>query len=219
MFNMLSGYSEPASWNKLCLAPIWLRDRFLDMIRRETAHAKKGNPAHIIAKMNSLCDEELIEALYEASAAGVKIELIVRGICCLKVGIPGVSENISVRSIVGTFLEHSRIYYFLNGGQEEIYLSSADWMPRNLDRRVEILFPVENERLKKEVFHVLEIQLQDTMKAQVKQPDGSYEHIDRRGKTALCAQDYFMEYAKSLNRSQDESMHDRVFVPAEPMEE
>lgn len=219
VFNMLSGYSEPASWNKLCLAPIWLRDRFLDMIRRETAHAKKGDPAHIIAKMNSLCDEELIEALYEASAAGVKIELIVRGICCLKVGIPGVSENISVRSIVGTFLEHSRIYYFLNGGQEEIYLSSADWMPRNLDRRVEILFPVENERLKKEVFHVLEIQLQDTMKAQVKQPDGSYEHIDRRGKTALCAQDYFMEYAKSLNRSQDESMHDRVFVPAEPMEE
>ena len=144
VFNMLSGYSEPASWNKLCLAPIWLRDRFLDMIRRETAHAKKGDPAHIIAKMNSLCDEELIEALYEASAAGVKIELIVRGICCLKVGIPGVSENISVRSIVGTFLEHSRIYYFLNGGQEEIYLSSADWMPRNLDRRVEILFPVEN---------------------------------------------------------------------------
>ena len=219
VFNMLSGYSEPASWNKLCLAPIWLRDRFLDMIRRETAHAKKGDPAHIIAKMNSLCDEELIEALYEASAAGVKIELIVRGICCLKVGIPGVSENISVRLIVGTFLEHSRIYYFLNGGQEEIYLSSADWMPRNLDRRVEILFPVENERLKKEVFHVLEIQLQDTMKAQVKQPDGSYEHIDRRGKTALCAQDYFMEYAKSMNRSQDESMHDRVFVPAEPMEE
>ena len=219
VFNMLSGYSEPASWNKLCLAPIWLRDRFLDMIRRETAHAKKGDPAHIIAKMNSLCDEELIEALYEASAAGVKIELIVRRICCLKVGIPGVSENISVRSIVGTFLEHSRIYYFLNGGQEEIYLSSADWMPRNLDRRVEILFPVENERLKKEVFHVLEIQLQDTMKAQVKQPDGSYEHIDRRGKTALCAQDYFMEYAKSMNRSQDESMHDRVFVPAEPMEE
>ena len=219
VFNMLSGYSEPASWNKLSLAPIWLRDRFLDMIRRETAHAKKGDPAHIIAKMNSLCDEELIEALYEASAAGVKIELIVRGICCLKVGIPGVSENISVRSIVGTFLEHSRIYYFLNGGQEEIYLSSADWMPRNLDRRVEILFPVENERLKKEVFHVLEIPLQDTMKAQVKQPAGSYEHIDRRGKTALCAQDYFMEYAKSLNRSQDESMHDRVFVPAEPMEE
>ncbi|MDE6961263.1 MAG: polyphosphate kinase 1, partial [Lachnospiraceae bacterium] len=112
VFNMLSGYSEPASWNKLSLAPLWLRDRFLDMIQRETAYAKNGEPAHIIAKMNSLCDPELIAALYEASAAGVRIELIVRGICSLQVGIPGVSENILVRSIVGSFLEHSRIYYF-----------------------------------------------------------------------------------------------------------
>ena len=126
VFNMLSGYSEPAVWNKLSLAPLWLRDRFLFMIRRETEHAKNGEPAHIMAKMNSLCDQELIAALYEASAAGVKIELVVRGICCLKVGIPGISENIEVRSLVGNFLEHSRIYYFLNGGQEEVYLSSAD---------------------------------------------------------------------------------------------
>lgn len=219
VFNMLSGYSEPAGWKKLSLAPLWLRDRFLTMIRRETEHARSGEPARIIAKMNSLCDEELIAALYEASAAGVEIDLIVRGICCLKVGIPGVSDHISVRSIVGTFLEHSRIYYFLNGGQEEIYLSSADWMPRNLDRRVEILFPIENENLKKEAFHVLEIQLQDTIKAQMKQPDGTYEHIDRRGKPALCSQEYFMEYAKNLNKPQDVPVHDRVFVPAEPMEE
>ena len=219
VFNMLSGYSEPARWNRLLVAPIWMKKRFLQLIKRETENAKAGKEAHIIAKCNSLCDKKIILALYEASAAGVQIDLIVRGICCLVVGIPGVSENIRVRSIVGNFLEHARIFSFYNDGQEEIYLSSADWMPRNLDRRVEILFPVENERLKKEVFHVLEIQLQDTMKAQVKQPDGSYEHIDRRGKTALCAQDYFMEYAKSLNRSQDESMHDRVFVPAEPMEE
>ncbi len=219
VFNMLSGYSEPLSWNKLSLAPLWLRGRFMDMIQREIAHAKNGEPAHIVAKMNSLCDEGLIAALYEASAAGVKIELIVRGICSLKVGIPGVSKNISVRSIVGTFLEHSRIYYFLNGGQEEVYLSSADWMPRNLDRRVEILFPIENERLKKEVMHVLEIQLKDTMKAQVKHPDGSYERVDRRGKVALCAQEYFMEYAKNQNKPQEETVHDRTFVPAEPVEE
>ena len=198
VFNMLSGYSEPAVWNKLSLAPLWLRDRFLFMIRRETEHAKNGEPAHIMAKMNSLCDQELIAALYEASAAGVKIELVVRGICCLKVGIPGISENIEVRSLVGNFLEHSRIYYFLNGGQEEVYLSSADWMPRNLDRRVEILFPVENEHLKQEVIHVLEIQLRDTLKAQIKQSDGTYSKVDRRGKEALCAQDYFMEYAKKL---------------------
>ena len=219
VFNMLSGYSEPASWNKLSLAPLWLRERFLSMIRRETQYAKNGEPAHIVAKMNSLCDPEMIAALYEASAAGVKIELIIRGICSLKVGIPGISENISVRSIVGTFLEHSRIYYFLNGGQEEVYLASADWMPRNLDRRVEILFPIENEHLKKEVLHVLEIQLQDTLKAQIKQPDGSYEKVDRRGKAALGAQEYFMKYAKSLNRPPEDMMHDRVFVPAEPMED
>ncbi len=219
VFNMLSGYSEPANWNKLSLAPLWLRERFLAMIRREMEYAKNGEPAHIIAKMNSLCDPEMIAALYEASAAGVKIELIIRGICSLRVGIPGISENISVRSIVGTFLEHSRIYYFLNGGQEEVYLASADWMPRNLDRRVEILFPIENELLKKEVLHVLEIQLQDTIKAQIKQPDGTYEKVDRRGKAALCAQIYFMEYAKGLNRPQEDVMHDRVFIPAEPMED
>lgn len=219
VFNMLSGYSEPASWNKLSLAPLWLRDRFMTMIQRETAYARDGEPAHIVAKMNSLCDPGLIAALYEASAAGVKIELIVRGICSLKVGIPGISENITVRSIVGSFLEHSRIYYFLNGGQEEVYLASADWMPRNLDRRVEILFPIENEQLKKEVMHVLKIQLQDTMKAQIKQPDGTYEKVDRRGKPALCAQEYFVEYAANLNKSQEDMIHDRVFIPAEPAEE
>ena len=129
------------------------------------------------------------------------------------------SENISVRSIVGTFLEHTRIYYFHNGGEEDVYLASADWMPRNLDRRVEILFPIENEQLKKEVLHVLDIQLQDTLKAQIKQPDGTYEKVDRRGKTALCAQQYFMEYARNLNKLQEDVAHDRVFIPAEPLEE
>ena len=217
VFNMLSGYSEPANWNKLSLAPLWLRGRFLDMIERETAYAKSGESAHIIAKMNSLCDPELIAALYEASAAGVQIELIVRGICSLKVGIPGISENIQVRSIVGSFLEHSRIYYFLNGGQEEVYLASAEWMPRNMDRRVEILFPIEQEPLKREVMHVLKIQLQDTLKAQIKQSDGSYEKVDRRGKQALSSQEYFIEYAKSLNTPREDVVHDRVFVPAEPI--
>ena len=118
VFNMLSGYSEPRRWNRLSLAPIWLRDKFLSLIRREADHAREGQPARIIAKMNSLCDQEVIAALYEASAAGVKIDLIIRGICCLKVGIPKVSENITVRSIVGTFLEHARMFYFQNGGQE-----------------------------------------------------------------------------------------------------
>ena len=122
MFNMLSGYSEPKRWNKLVLAPIWLRKRFLELIRRETAYAQEGHPAQIIAKMNSLCDQEIIAALYEASAAGVQIDLIIRGICCLKVGIPGISENIRVRSLVGNFLEHARIFYFKNDGDEEFYI-------------------------------------------------------------------------------------------------
>ena len=135
VFNMLSGYSEPLSWNELVVAPIWLRKKFMKLIEREMKHAKEGRTAKIIAKMNSLCDAGIIEALYKAAAAGVKIELIVRGICCLRVGIPGVSENITVRSIVGNFLEHSRIFYFYNDGEEEIYMGSADWMPRNLDRR------------------------------------------------------------------------------------
>ena len=143
VFNMLSGYSEPLHWNKLVVAPIWLRNRFLKMIRRETQNALKKKPAHIMAKMNSLCDKEIIAALYEASCAGVKIEMVIRGICCLKAGIPNLSENIEVHSIVGNFLEHARVFYFENDGSPEVYMGSADWMPRNLDKRVEIMFPVE----------------------------------------------------------------------------
>ena len=195
VFNMLSGYSEPLFWNKLSIAPLWLRDKFLSLIRRESANAKEGKKAHIIAKMNSLCDQKIITALYEASSAGVKIELIVRGICCLRPGISGVSENITVRSIVGNFLEHARIFYFYNDGFEEIYMGSADWMPRNLDKRVEILFPVEQEELKLEALNILKTQLADTLKAHVLKSDGSYEKVDRRGKELLCAQDYFCKKA------------------------
>ena len=165
------------------------------MIAREIKHAKAGRQAHIIAKMNSLCDEGIIKALYEASAAGVKIQPIVRGICSLRTGIPGVSENIEVRSIVGNFLEHSRIFYFYNDGNEEIFMASADWMPRNLDRRVEILFPVLDEELQKKVKHILDIELSDTLKAHVMNADGDYEKIDKRGKVILSSQQYFCEEA------------------------
>ena len=195
VFNMLSGYSEPLSWNELVLAPIWLRTRFMHLIARETKHAREGKPARIVAKMNSLCDEGIIAALYEASAAGVKIELIVRGICCLKVGIQGISENIHVRSIVGNFLEHSRIFFFLNDGEEELYMGSADWMPRNLDRRVEILFPVLDDTLKEKVKHILDVELADNTKAHVLKPDGEYEKIDRRGKVLVNSQKQFCEEA------------------------
>lgn len=214
LFNMISGYSEPEKWNKLSVAPYWLRDRFLELIRREARHAREGKPARIIAKMNSLCDMEIIEALYDASSAGVPIDLIIRGICCLKVGIPGVSETITVRSIVGTFLEHSRIFYFEAGGAGEIYMGSADWMPRNLDKRVEVLFPVEDEHWKEEVLHILEIQLEDNIKAHVLQPDGTYEKIDKRGKVLLNSQEYFCtEAEKKAAVSESTLAGFRTFTP------
>ena len=213
VFNMLSGYSEPLSWNKLSMAPLWLKDRFLYLINREAEHAKAGREAKIIAKMNSLCDPDIIEALYKASAAGVKIELIIRGICSLKVGIPGVSENISVISIVGFFLEHSRIFYFQNGGNEEYYMGSADWMPRNLDRRVEIVFPVEREELKADLKHFLSLELSDTIKAHVLQSDGNYEKPDKRGKRPLNSQKQLCREARDIAKKRQETMAGRVFVP------
>ncbi len=218
MFNMLSGYSEPLSWNELALAPLWLRSKFLYLISRETKHALAGKPARIVAKMNSLCDGGIIAALYEASAAGVQIELIVRGICCLKVGIPGVSGTITVRSIVGNFLEHSRIFYFLNDGEEELYMGSADWMPRNLDRRVEILFPVLDERIKEQVKHILDVELADNTKAHVLGPDGNYEKIDKRGKVLVNSQEQFCGEAVSAVPREDHVYRERVFVPEEAVE-
>ena len=218
VFNMLSGYSEPLSWNKLVLAPLWLRGRFLKLIGREAEHARQGKKAFIKAKMNSLCDQEIIAALYAAAAAGVKIDLVVRGICCLKVGIEGVSENISVRSIVGNFLEHSRIFYFHNDGQEEIYMGSADWMPRNLDRRVEILFPVEQEALKEQVKHILALQLEDNVKAHVLQKNGRYDKIDKRGKKLIHSQELFCQEARQANPKAAGAYQERVFIPVETEE-
>lgn len=227
VFNMLSGYSEPVGWNKLSLAPLWLRDRFHYLVEREIRHAREGQEAHIIAKMNSVCDKDIIELMYKASKAGVKIELIVRGICCLIPQLEGVSENITVRSIVGTFLEHSRIFYFENGGNPEIYMASADWMSRNLDRRVEIMFPVEDAKLKKEVKHILDVQLADNVKAQLMQPDGSYVRVSELSKreagthndkdyTRIEAQMVFCEEAQQKAKavSDDADVHNsRVFVP------
>lgn len=215
VFNMLSGYSEPLQWNKLTLAPLWLRGKFLELIHQEEVNAQEGRPAHIIAKMNSLCDKEVIMALYKASAAGVKIELIIRGICCLKTGIPGISENITVKSIVGNFLEHSRIFYFYNNGWENIYMGSADWMPRNFDRRVEILFPVEDEVCKKQVMHILDIQLKDNVKAHYLQADNTYQKPDKRGKALVSSQDYFCQEAISRAKEgkKKEEELSRVFEP------
>jgi polyphosphate kinase len=215
VFNMLSGYSEPLGWNQLALAPLWLKDKFLYLINREKQYAKEGHSARIIAKMNSLCDGDIIAALYAASAAGVKIDLIVRGICCVKVGIPGVSENITVRSIVGNFLEHSRIFYFENAGHYEVYCGSADWMPRNLERRVEILFPVSRPEIKEELVHILEVELKDNVQASVLQPDGNYVKPDKRGRALVDSQAIFCEEAveKAQVLKEESALHTRTFVP------
>ncbi|MBP2656103.1 MAG: ppk [Firmicutes bacterium] len=181
-FNVLSGYSDPPVWNKLGVAPIGLRQKFYELIKREMDFADAGKPARVIAKVNSLVDKELALKLYEASHHGVKIDLIVRGICTLRPGLPGVSDNITVRSIVGRFLEHSRIFYFANGGEEEIYLSSADWMTRNLNERVELLFPVEESEHKGRIKAILELFLQDTEKAYIMRSDANYYRADKRQK-------------------------------------
>lgn len=208
VFNMLSGYSEPKAWNKLSLAPLWLKDKFLYLINREKKHALSGKKAHIIAKINSLCDADIIEALYEASIAGVKIDLIIRGICCLKVGIPGVSDNITIRSIVGNFLEHSRIFYFENAGKTEIYCGSADWMPRNLERRVEILFPIEDEKLKKKVYHILDKELKDNIKAHILTADGTYVKEAVKRKKRVNSQEIFTLEANEAFDEEIETTND-----------
>lgn len=214
MFNMLSGYSEPRGWNKLSVAPLWLKDRFLYLIKRERDNAAAGKEGRIIAKVNSLCDPDIIRALYEASMTGVKIDLIVRGICSLRCHIPGISDNINVRSIVGNYLEHARIFYFSNDGRDEYYLASADWMPRNLDRRVELLFPVEGAELKDKVAHILDLQLRDTLKAHLMNEDGTYSRVDRRGKESLCAQlEFSREFKEQADRKKDMVTSGRVFVP------
>lgn len=215
VFNMLSGYSEPLGWNKLSLAPLWLKDRVIDLIKREEDHAINGEPAHIIAKMNSICHKEVIAELYKASSVGVKIDLIVRGICCLRAGVPGVSDNITVRSIVGNYLEHSRIFYFENGGNPEYYCSSADWMPRNLERRVEILFPVENEKLRRKLKHILDTELADTDKAHVMNSQGKYIKLDCQkidSSDRINSQKVFGEEA-AKNSKVMSTQNSRVFIP------
>ncbi|HSU82350.1 MAG TPA: RNA degradosome polyphosphate kinase, partial [Thermoanaerobaculia bacterium] len=196
LFNMLTGFVYQPQFKKLLVAPVSMRQRFLEMIAREVEHARAGRGGHIIAKMNAMDDKQMAEALYEASAAGVEIDLIVRGICRLRPGLPGQSETIRVISIVGRLLEHARIFYFANGGKPEYYIGSADWMSRNLDARVEAAVPIEDPRLQEEVQAILDLQLADNCKAWDMHSDGSY--VQRRpspGEEPRCSQDLLMQRA------------------------
>lgn len=199
LFNFLTGCSLQAKYRRLLVAPVSLRERMIELIEREATHQRKGRPAHIIAKINSLTDTDIIRALYEASQAGLKIDLIVRGTCTLRPGVEGLSETITVRSVVGRFLEHSRVFYFLNGGEEEIFIGSADWMRRNLDRRVETLAPVDDPRLKRVLRdEILETYLRDNMKARLLLPDGSYARLAQESGDGarLNSQESFQERAR-----------------------
>ncbi len=194
-FNLLSGYSEPPVWNKLVMAPLGLREKIYALIDNEIAMVRAGREGHIIAKMNSLIDQPVIQKLYEASAAGVHIDLIVRGICGLRTGIEGISDNITVRSIVGRQLEHSRIFWFANGGEEQLYLSSADWMPRNLNDRVELFFPVETEEHIHRIKALLDLYLRDNVGAHMMQSNGSYRRV-RNKLEPVSAQSTLYEMAQ-----------------------
>jgi polyphosphate kinase len=202
-FNALTGYSDPPHMRKLAMAPTSLRERCLALIERERRRAEEGQAAEIRAKMNSLVDEEIIHALYAASRAGVRIQLNVRGICCLRPGLKGVSETIEVVSVVDRYLEHARIFYYRNGGDEELYLSSADWMPRNLDRRIELLFPVENADCRAKVLAALDAVLRDNVKGRVLQADGSYKRRRvPRGEEPFRAQlELYREAQRALSRA------------------
>ena len=216
VFNMLSGYSEPPFWKRYVVAPLWMKDIFLKKINQCEEAAGRGSEVRIIAKMNSLSDKDIICALYSASCAGVKIDLIVRGICCLKVGIKGVSENITVRSIVGTFLEHARIFDFRIDGEEEIFLGSADWMNRNLEKRVEIVFPVADEDIIKSIKHYLDVELEDNVKASILLPDGRYEKVERGGSAKKNSQMIFIKEANQIYENTvkiNKVEADRTFIP------
>jgi polyphosphate kinase len=195
LFNFLTGYSQPSRYLRLLVAPVSLREKFVQLIRREKKHAAAGRKARIIAKVNSLTDVLMIEELYDASQKGVEIDLIVRGICMLRPGIDGLSSNIRVRSIIGRFLEHSRIFYFMNGGSEEleeIYIGSADWMSRNLDRRVEVVVPILDPDIKTFLKDALiDVYLRDNVNTRVLLPDGSYRNVDAGDEEPIDSQMHF----------------------------
>jgi polyphosphate kinase len=204
LFNLLTGYSAPPKWNSLIVAPLGLHEAVMGLIQREADHARAGRPAKIVAKMNALVDPDVIEALYRASQAGVQITLLVRGICCLRPGVPRVSETIEVRALVDRFLEHGRIFWFANGGKDDVYIASADWMPRNFHRRVEVMVPVEDTALRARLQDILNVQVNDTVKAWRLQSDGSYVRVvPKPGQAPVRAQQRFIEMTRDKVKSAD----------------
>src|SRR5690606_37331234 len=205
LFNLLTGYSAPNTWNRLIVAPLGLHEAVLGLIAREAEHARQGRPAAIVAKMNALVDADVISALYAASQAGVKIDLLVRGICCLRPQIPGLSDNIRVFALVDRFLEHARIFHFKNGGNDEVFCSSADWMPRNFRRRVEVMFPILDPTLaRRTIEEILGTMQADNVKAWTLRADGTYEKVRAAPPGGECrSQQRFIDIARERAREGD----------------
>jgi polyphosphate kinase len=217
LFNMLTGYAVPPSFKRLVVAPFGLHQRLLELIRREAERARRGEGGRIVAKMNSLVDADIIRALYEASQSGVRIDLLVRGICCLRPGLSGVSENVRVRSVVDRFLEHSRVFAFGMPERAEVFLSSADWMPRNFLRRVEVMVPVEDPALRMRLLdEVLGVGLRDDVKATELRPDGSYVAVGHDGEPRLRSQMLFLEKAHKQETAKPEGVMRHVAAPETP---
>lgn len=216
LFNLLTGYSAPAKWRQLLLAPLGLHEAMLGFLHRERVHAENGRPAHIIAKMNSLVDPDVIAGLYAASNAGVRVDLLIRGICCLRPGVPGLSENIRVLAQVDRFLEHARVFYFENGGEPEVYLGSSDWMPRNFRRRVETVFPILDPKLRVRIrSEILDVMLLDNQKSWRLESDGSYVRVAPRPDEApLRSQPQFIEDARALSRGSQTTLKTQRLRPA-----
>jgi polyphosphate kinase len=206
LFNLITGYSAPPKWNSLIVAPLGLHECVLALIAREAEHARAGRPSRIVAKMNSLVDGDVIEALYRASQAGVPITLLVRGICCLRPGVSRVSETIEVRALIDRFLEHGRAFHFANGGKDELYIASADWMPRNFHRRVEAMLPVDDPAIRGRLMEILEMQMADNVKSWVLKPDGKYERVQAKaGAPAFRCQAKFIEMTRDRVKAAEAS--------------
>ena len=222
IFNLLTGYSAPEKWNQIIAAPLGMHEAILGLIHREISHARAGKPGRIIAKINSLVDADVIDALYLASQAGVKIDLLIRGICCLRPGVKGVSENIRVQAVIDHYLEHARIFYFENAGDYEVYCSSADWMPRNFRRRVEIMFPILDEKIKKRIFEeILQVMAEDNVKTWCLSPDGRYKRVPQKKSRPVRSQRVFVEQARLRSREKGgllpTDLHPST-APASPIE-
>jgi len=206
LFNLLTGYSAPTTWNSLVVAPLGLHEAILGLIAREAENARQGKPARIVAKMNSLVDEDVIEALYRASQAGVPISLLVRGICCLRPGVPGVSENIEVRAIIDRYLEHGRIFHFANAGKDDVYISSADWMPRNFHRRVEVMVPIDDPQIRARLIEILSITWSDNVKGWLLESSGAYVRAQPRpGGPVVRSQQKFVEQTRDKVKVADQA--------------